>query len=387
VLVVAGEASGDAHAAALVREIGLIAPDLVAVGVGGDLMEAAGAELLQHYRGIAVVGITEVVSHLGAIRSAMNTLVDAVDTRPVAGVVLVDYPDFNMTLARRLRRRHPDLPIVYFISPQVWAWRSGRVHKLARLVDRMLVILPFEKEVYAQAGVAVDFVGHPLLDDADSAASRESIATRHGLDASRRWLGLLPGSRAREVERLLPPMLGAAALALEQGDYEVVIPRARGVARDLFAAAVARLDPGVRARVKVVEDDYHALLPHLHVAAVCSGTATLEIALAGTPEVVVYKTSWLTYNLGKLLVRISNIALVNVVGERRGVPELLQGEVNPANIARHLLPLAAEGSARSECLAFLRDVRARLGEPGASARAAAAVVEELDLRPTRQASP
>lgn len=381
-LVVAGEASGDGHAAALIRELAIREPSLHTVGVGGDLMQAAGTELLFHYRRLAVVGITEVLAHLGDIRRVMNGLLEAVAARPIAGVVLVDYPDFNMTLARRLRRRHPDIPIVYYISPQVWAWRPGRVHQLARLVDRMLVILPFEKQLYSAAGVAVDFVGHPLLDDEQADESREAFASRIGLDAAVPWLGLLPGSRPREVERLLGPMLGAAELFLAENRYQVVIPRAPGVDRELFVAALEKLDPPVRDRIHLVVDDYHGLLPHLRVAVVCSGTATLETALAGTPEVVVYRTSWLTYNLGKLLVRISDIALVNVVGGRRGVPELLQGAVTAANIVRHLETLAEDGSARAECLQFLREVRVQLGEPGASARAAGAVLEVLAARLT-----
>ena len=381
-LVVAGEASGDAHAAALIRELATRAPALRTVGVGGDLMESAGTELLYHYRGLAVVGITEVLTHLGDIRRAMNGLLRAVSGRPIAGVVLVDYPDFNMTLARRLRRQHPDLPIIYYISPQVWAWRAGRVQQLARLVDRMLVILPFEKKLYTDAGVAVDFVGHPLMDEPRAEESRETFAARIGMDAALPWLGMLPGSRRREVERLLRPMLGAARRFLAENRYEAVIPRARGVGKEVYAEALERLEPALRDRVHLVDDDYHGLLPHLRVAVVCSGTATLETALADTPEVVVYKTSWLTYNLGKLLVRISDIALVNVVGGRRGVPELLQRDVTPANIVRHLGPLAADGPVRAECLRFLRHVRAQLGEPGASARAAEAVLSELAERPT-----
>lgn len=382
--MVAGEASGDAHGAALVRALRTRAPELRTVGVGGDLMEAAGTELLYHYRGLAVVGITEVLTHLGDIRRAMKGLLAAVAARPIAGVVLVDYPDFNMTLARRLRRLHPDLPIVYYISPQVWAWRAGRVQQLARLVDRMLVILPFEAKLYSDAGLAVSFVGHPLLDEPPPDEPREVFARRNGLDAALPWMGMLPGSRPREVERLLAPMLGAAQRFLAENRYEVVIPRARSVDMGLFAAALERVEPSVRERIHVVEDDYHGLLAHLRVAVVCSGTATLETALADTPEVVVYKTSWLTYNLGKLLVRISDIALVNVVGGRRGVPELLQGDVSPANIVRHLEPLAKDGPARVECLRFLRDVRAQLGEPGASARAAEAVLEVLAARLARQ---
>jgi len=216
--------------------------------------------------------------------------------------------------------------------------------------------------------------------------SRESFARRNGLDPTLPWLGILPGSRPREVERLLGPMLGAGQRFLAENRYEVVIPRARSVESTLFDEALGKLDPAIRERVHVVDDDYHGLLGHLRIAVVCSGTATLETALADTPEVVVYRTSWLTYNLGKLLVRISDIALVNVVGGRRGVPELLQGDVTPANIVRHLEPLAEDGPARAECLQFLREVRGKLGGPGASARAADAVLEVLDARPNGQVS-
>ena len=191
VLVVAGEASGDAHGAALVRELRNREPALHIVGVGGDLMESEGTELLYHYSGLAVVGITEVLAHLGDIRRAMNGLLQAIASRPIAGMVLVDYPDFNMTLARRLRRRHPDLPIIYYISPQVWAWRAGRVQQLARLVDRMLVILPFEAKLYSDAGVAVDFVGHPLLDESPADESREDFARRNGLDDAVAMVGVV----------------------------------------------------------------------------------------------------------------------------------------------------------------------------------------------------
>jgi lipid-A-disaccharide synthase len=382
ILLVAGEASGDAHGAGLVRELSVQKPGLRTVGIGGDLMAAAGTELLCHYRGLAVVGITEVIAHLGDIRRAMRDVLDAVERDRIGAVVLIDYPDFNMTLARRLRRRHPDLPIIYYVSPQVWAWRSGRVRTLARLVDQMLVILPFEEDLYAGAGVETRFVGHPLLDEASDPGSRAAFAARHGLDADKPWLGLLPGSRRKEVERLLAPLLGAGERLLEEHDYEVVIPRARSVDPRLFDNALAQVAADLRGSFHVVDDGYHTLLPHLRVAAVCSGTATLETALAGTPEVVVYKTSWLTYNLGKLLVRISDIALVNVVAGRRGVPELLQSDVTPANIARHLTELADNGPVRERCLDFLGEVRSRLGEPGASRRAAAAVLDVLS-RPRR----
>lgn len=376
-LMVAGEASGDVHGASLAREMRTLAPHVELLGIGGDRMERRGVRLLYHYRRLAVVGLTEVLAHLGDVRRAMRRLVDTVRHENVDGVVLLDYPDFNLALARRLRRVRPGLPIVYYISPQVWAWRQGRVKTIAALVDRMLVILPFEADLYAATGLPVDFVGHPLLDSIPPPESRESFAARHHLDAGREWIALVPGSREAEVERLLPPMLGAARrLAAREGEPLFLVAGAGSVEEETYERAL-RHEPRLAGRVHRITDDTWGILRHARGAVVCSGTATLETALAGTPLVVVYRTSWLTYNLGKLLVRIRDIGLVNVVGGRRGVPELLQGDVTPKAIERELAPLLEDGPARSACLEFLAEVRERLGRPGASARAAAAVLATI----------
>lgn len=373
-LIVAGEASGDLHGASLLEQLHRQVDGVEVCGVGGDLMAAQGADLLYHYRKLAVVGITEVLAHLGDVRRAMKRLVDAAVARQVDAVVLIDYPDFNMTLARRLRRVRPDLRIVYYVSPQVWAWRAGRVRTLARLVDRMLVILPFERQLYEDAGVPVDFVGHPLLDVIPPPGDRKALAQRHGLDADREWIGLLPGSRRTEVERLLPEMLGAAEKLLEQRSCQFVVPRASALEAETYERCLSAITPRLRERVRLVDRDYYELLGRCRGAVVCSGTATLETAMVGTPEVVVYKASWLTYKLGKWLVRIHSIALVNVIAGHRGVPELLQGDVNPARIVEELLPLLGEGKEREGCLRFLAQVRERLGDAGASERAARAVL-------------
>lgn len=377
-LVVAGEASGDLHAANLLRELGRLAPEISVRGVGGDRMERAGAELLFHYRSLAVVGITEVLAHLGDVRRAMRALEQVAKRPEVVGVVLVDYADFNMQLARRLRRSCPDLPIVYYISPQVWAWRRGRIGAIGRLADRVLVILPFEEEMYRAQQVPAEYVGHPLLDALPPPGSREAFAARHGVDAGREWIALLPGSRAMEVSGLLQPMLGAATLLAQGRPRTFLVARASALDAAAYASVSAARDEGLD--VHLIEDDTYELLRHSRGAVVCSGTATLEAGLMGTPEVVVYRTSWLTYNLGKLLVRIGNIALVNVIGGERGVPELLQRDVTPQAIARELEPLLQEGTRRRECQQFLARVRQKLGEPGASAVAAAAVLDTVRPR-------
>jgi lipid-A-disaccharide synthase len=206
-MIVTGEVSGDLHGASLARAILQIEPAVELFGVGGDDMQNAGVELIHHMAKLAVMGITEVFGYLGEVWSALDSLTTVAQERRVDAVVLIDYPDFNLTLARRLRKHIPDVPILYYISPQIWAWRSGRVNKIARLVNRMLVILPFEKELYESTDLEVDFVGHPLLDVIHLGDDRTGYSERHGLPCKDTWIGLLPGSRCIEVERLLPPML------------------------------------------------------------------------------------------------------------------------------------------------------------------------------------
>lgn len=374
-MLVAGEASGDLHGASLAAALREMSPDIELFGAGGDHMEAAGVELVYHMRTLAVVGFTEVVRHLGDVRAALNALSEAAQERGVDTVVLIDYPDFNLTLARRLRRRMPDVRIVYYISPQVWAWRAGRIRKIARRVDLMLVILPFEKDLYESTGLRVDFVGHPLLDVISLGADRAAFAERHGPPPRDTWIALLPGSRRVEVERLLDPMLEAAvSLMLRVGKPRFLIPVSPSLDDAMYEEALERF-PDLAGHTYLIHDDYYAALEHATVAAVCSGTATLEATLTDTPMVVVYRTSWLTYTLAKSLVRVRHIALVNLIAGRRAVPELVQGEVTGPRIADELRTLLNEHARRGAVLATLAEVRESLGEPGASARAARAVLD------------
>jgi len=374
-MMVAGEASGDLHGASLVSAMRAAGADIEVFGVGGDRMAAAGVEITYPMGSLAVVGITEVLSHLGDVRRALRTLTDGAAARCVDAVVLIDYPDFNLTLAKRLRRQLADVPIVYYISPQVWAWRSGRIKKIARLVDMMLVILPFEAELYESSGLRVEFVGHPLLDVVSLGADRAAFAQRHGPPPADTWIALLPGSRRVEVERLLPPMLEAAeSLLMRVGRPRFLVPVSASVDGGLYESTLADF-PGLADYVYLIRDDYYATLEHSTVAAVCSGTATLEATLTDTPMVVVYRTSWLTYNLAKSLVRVRDIALVNLIAGRRAVPELVQGEVTGPRIADELRILLNEQARRGSVLSALAEVRDSLGEPGASARAARAVLE------------
>jgi len=337
-------------------------------------MAAAGVELLYHMRHLAVVGFAEVLWHLRDVRRALSLLTQVATTRRVDAVVLLDYPDFNLTLARRLRRAVPEVPIVYYISPQIWAWRAGRVRSISRLVDMMLVILPFEEEIYATAGIDVEFVGHPLLDVAESSSNRQEFAARHRIRADATWIGMLPGSRHVEVERLLPPMLDAAELLDSDGDYAYLVPLSPSVDRVVYERMFRASGPDVASRVHPIANDYYATLQHCQTAAVCSGTATLEAALMDTPPVVIYRTSWLTYNLAKSLVHVRDMALVNLIAGRRVVPELLQHEVTAERIASELRSFLHDDGRRQEVQAALAEVRESLGSAGASQRAARAVL-------------
>ena len=373
-MIVAGEASGDLHGATLAAALHAEEPRARCFGVGGDRMAAAGVEILYHMRHLAVVGFAEVLWHLRDVRRALNLLTRVASTQRVDVVVLLDYPDFNLTLARRLRRAVPEVPIVYYISPQIWAWRGGRVRSISRLVDTMLVILPFEEEIYTSAGVEVEFVGHPLLDVVESSSEKEEFAAHHGIPGGATWIGLLPGSRRVEVERLLPHMLGAAELLDPDAEYAFLVPLSSSLDRDVYERMFKALGPDVASHVYPISSDYYATLQHCQSAAVCSGTATLEAALMDTPCVVVYRTSWLTYNLAKSLVHVRDMALVNLIAGRRVVPELLQHEVTAERIASELRSFLQEDERRQEVRTALAEVRESLGSAGASQRAARAVL-------------
>jgi lipid-A-disaccharide synthase len=366
-LISCGEPSGDLYGAELVRHLRAQVPGLETVGLGGDRLNDQGTRLLAHVRDLAVVGIVEVLSHLGRLRRIFRSVLDEVDRSPPDVAVLVDYPDFNMRLARELHRR--GIPVLYYVSPQVWAWRKGRVHALRETVDRMLVIFPFEEELYRQAGVPVTFVGHPLVDLARPAPDRAAFLREQGLDPHRPVVAVLPGSRRKEIGLNLPPLVGAIdRLRAERGDLQFLL----AVAPSIDPAAVQAVLGG--RPVAMVAGRTHSVLGACTAALVASGTATVEAALLDAPMVVVYRLSQLTYHLGRRLVNVPHFAMVNLIAGRRVVPELIQHEFTPERVAREALVLLdPEAPAVRMMRAGLADVRARLGGPGASERAAAAV--------------
>ncbi|MBZ5639277.1 MAG: lipid-A-disaccharide synthase [Acidobacteriia bacterium] len=374
IMISAGEASGDRLGAGLARALRRLAPGVELLGMGGDEMASSGVRIVQHLSEVSVVGIVEVLKHLPALRRAMARLTEAIERERPDLVVPVDFPDFNLRLAGRASRA--GLPVVYFVSPSVWAWRRGRLRAIRARIRRMLVLFPFEARFYEDAGVPVTFVGHPAVEAAAAAkGSREEILVRAGLDPGARILALLPGSRPGEVDRLFPVMLEAAALLLrDRRDLRVVVPRAATVPRESLEAfaRVAGLD-GVR----IHDGDYPAILSACAAGAVASGTATLEAALAGLPMVVVYRLNPATYLLARLLVRVPHIALPNLVLGRGVVPELIQGRCTAEAIAEALRRYLEDPAFSARARSALRDVRDRLGLPGVFDRAAAAALAEV----------
>jgi lipid-A-disaccharide synthase len=379
-LIVAGEESGDAHAAALVRALRESAPAtrFEFFGSTGARMREAGVESVVREDDLAITGLLEIARSLPRFYSAYRALKRAALERKPDAVVLVDWPDFNLALARSLHRR--GLKIVYYISPQLWAWRSHRVRQIRRDVDLMLTILPFEREWYAAREVThVEFVGHPLAGAFALRSSREEFCARHGLDPERPIVALLPGSRRKEFERILPLMLDAAALVAEKlpAAQFVVALASRRAPEEAESLIAARADAGnLRPRLTVVRNEAREALASSDAAAVCSGTATLEAALASTPLVVVYKESALNWHTLGRLIRVEHYGLVNLVAGSRVAPELMQDDFNGPTLARELLALL-EPETNARVRERLREVASRLGEGGASLRAADAVLRAV----------
>ena len=385
IMIVAGEASGDKHGASLARALNRLHPEteFQLFGSGGHEMRAAGVETLVDAREVAVIGVPEIARAIGKLYGAYRTLLGAARRRRPSAVVLIDWPDFNMRLARKLHRE--GFKIIYYVSPQVWAWRKYRIRALRRDVDRMLVILPFEVEFYKNAGVKAEYVGHPLAAEIHATKSREEFCRCHNLDRTRPIFALLPGSRQKEIHYHLPVMLDAARRLTanrqsaigngQSGDPQFIIPLASTVCRD-DVEAVAKLKP---VDFKIVERDTYNTLSHSEIAVVASGTATVEAALAGTPMVIIYRASAINWRLIRPLIHLDTFGMVNLIAGRRIVPELMQNEATGDNIAREVTAILSDQSKISRMrddLQLVRDALTAGGLSGAD-RAAQAVIEEI----------
>ncbi len=372
VMMVAGEASGDLQGSGVVRELKARMPTIDVFGVGGENMKREGMELVYHVKELSVMGFLEVLSKLPVLRSVQKTLAGLLRYRRPDLVVLIDFPGFNLRLARRVKQH--SIPVLYYISPQVWAWGKRRLSAMKGVVDKMLVVFPFEQRIYEQAGIPVEFVGHPLLDaieqDEKNNLDRAGFCRRYGFDASKRILGLFPGSREVEIRNHLSVMVRTALLLREKHDLEVGVGLAATVSPSLYEDLL-----GDEGEVRLVEGNTYGLMRHSHVAAVASGTATVETACFGTPFVVVYRTSWLSYLIARLLVRVKTIGMVNILAGRKIVPELVQGKLYIDNLLRELETYLTDAAVRERVKGELMRVREMLGSSGASGRVANTILQ------------
>lgn len=374
-MIVAGEASGDMYGAKLATELRALSPDTAFFGMGGDCMRQAGVETLVDANVMAVMGIVEVVAHLPVIVKGFNILKRRILTDPPKLLILIDYPDFNLRLAKVAKRA--GVKVLYFVSPQVWAWRSGRVTGIGRVIDMMAVLFPFEVPFYQKAGIPVSFVGHPLLDMVRPSLGKGEAPASLGLDPARRTVGLFPGSRKSVIKRLLPVILQAAEqLQSRLPDLQFVLPLASSLrAEDLAPYLAASSVP-----VTVVSGRNHDVMVACDAAISVSGTVIMELALVGVPMVLIYKVSPLTYEIGKRVINVPHIGICNIIAEKRVVKELIQHEAEPAGIANEIERLLADRAYADELREGLAGVRVKLGSGGALQRLAQVAREMMDTQ-------
>ncbi len=371
VLIIAGEASGDLHASGLVREIQKAAPGTEIFGIGGDRMRDLGVKLFYHISEMSVLGFVDVLKQIRFFKRVYRELVAVMENDQPDLLILIDYPGLNLKLAKAARER--GIKVLYYIAPQVWAWGAGRVKKMAKWVDKMAVIIPFEEKLYCDAGIDATFVGHPLLEVVKPGLGKDEFLNQHGLDSTKKTIGLLPGSRHLEVKRLLPEMLRAVEkLRSDYPTVQAIIGQADTVDESDYKDILAPF-----LSVKLVKNNTYNIMKHSDLLLVASGTATLESALFTTPLIIVYKVDPISYFIGRQLVKIDSIGLVNVIAEKKIVPEFIQGQFRAANIVPEMKKLLFEKDDREKMIGELHQIRKKLGEPGASAQAANMAVEMM----------
>jgi lipid-A-disaccharide synthase len=364
--IIAGEASGDLHASNLLKELRKLDSQAQFRCWGGDKMKAEGAELVKHYRDLAFMGFTEVVMNLRTIlRNIDFCKQDILQNKPDV-VILVDYPGFNLRIAEFVKQQ--GIKVFYYISPQVWAWKQSRVHKIKRLVDHMFVILPFEKEFYEKFDYPVDFVGHPLLDAISSIEKSDDDFYQRNQLNNKPIVALLPGSRKQEISVMLPLMM---SVVKEFPDYQFVIGAAPSLPEDYYKSMTGN------SGIKILSNQTYELLSHSTAALVTSGTATLETALFEVPEVVCYKGGWISYRIAKALVKIDYISLVNLIMKKEVVRELIQNELKAENLIAELKKILFDKEKVAEMKRDYQQLKQKLGGGGASQKTAELMFEYL----------
>ncbi|MFC1489914.1 lipid-A-disaccharide synthase [Candidatus Latescibacterota bacterium] len=363
VFIIAGETSGDLHGSNLMKQMKAMEPDIEFKGVGGTLMINEGLEAVRHVRDMNFMGFVEVIRHLPFIRRTMIELISLLDSWKPELVILIDYPGFNLKFAPHAKKRN--IPVMYYISPQLWAWHKSRVKIVKKYVDRMVVLFDFERDFYRSYGVDADFVGHPLLDVVRPSQTRAEFRESIGAEDSTLLIGILPGSRKQEIESMLPSMMESLDKLKEIGH---TVKAALGCASEIDDSYYA---PFIRGSdIKALRGRTYDIMAHSDVLIVSSGTATLEAGILGTPMIIVYRTSPVTYTIGKMLVKIENIGLINIVAGSRIVPELWQSDVTAKNIAHEAERFFSDSALKDKTKMALESSKRKLGDSGASERAA-----------------
>jgi lipid-A-disaccharide synthase len=364
ILIIAGEKSGENYGAAVVRELRDFRPEASFFGIGGKNMAEAGVEIIVPMKALAVMGLAEIVTELPRLRGIFRQILAEVKTRRPAAAILIDSPDFNLRLAKRLKRA--GVPVLYYISPTVWAWRKGRLRTIKAAVRKMLLIFPFEQKIYENAGIPHRYVGHPLIERVRTAFGRETFCAKHGFDPARPLITLLPGSRKGEIIRHMTTLREAASVLEAERRAQFVLLQAEDLDPALLPELLAGPGPDIHL---LQEDGYEAVAASDAVLSAC-GTANLEAALLGTPLVAFYKISPLTYAVGRPFVRIRDYSIVNILAGRRIIPELIQKEMTAAALVRETLRILDDALARREMKEAFAAIRSSLGTERASENAA-----------------
>ena len=370
VFLLAGESSGDLHGSALMNRMKARMPEIEFTGIGGSLMEREGLETIRHVQEMNFMGMVEVIRHIPFIRRTMKELEALLDSRRPDLVILIDYPGFNLKFAPLVKKR--GIPVMYYISPQLWAWHRSRVSIVRKYVERMVVLFDFERDFYRRDGIKADFVGHPLLDVVKTSTDRETFCRIHSINNTAPLIGILPGSRIQEIERILPSMVESIELLKKKiGPVSAVLGCAPEIDSSVYEPFLKNSD------IIPLQGKTYDIMAHSDAVMVTSGTATLEAGILCTPMVIVYKTSLATYLMGKALVDIPNIGLINIVFGSRVVPELWQNDVTSENISLLIKNLVKDDRLREKVKQVLDTVKSKLGTPGASDRAADIALEMM----------
>jgi len=374
VLMIAGEASGDLHGASLIRELKKLDSSLKIFGIGGDKMKAEGMELIYHIDKMSFLGFVEVIKHLPFIKKVQRDLIDEVKKRKVREVVLIDYPGFNLSIAKKLKQLKRELELdldlelklIYYITPQVWAWGKGRVNKIKELFKKVLVVFPFEEKFFKEKNVDAEFVGHPLIQEINGYdfITRNLLDKKFDLDPAKEILLILPGSRKQEVKSIFPEAIKAASKTADELDMQIVVACSSSIDEKVFYELTAHKN------FKVIKDQTYDLLKHAKFGIVKSGTSTLEAGLLELPMVIIYKTSWLTYAIGKSLVKINNIGMANIILDEQVVPELIQNDANANNIYNEAKNILSNEDLLNQIKKKLSRIKKILGEKNAPQNAA-----------------